>query len=336
MRLHQKGAIVGCGYFARIQMADWRRLSDQATILAACDSDLERARAFAAEFGIPRVFADTNEMLEAVEPVFLDIATRPDSHRALVELAASRGVNVLCQKPFAPSMADAVAMVEACERAGVRLMVNENWRWQGWYREIQRIVNSGRLGTVRNVVWIHSNNDGLADPPFPNQPYFARMPRLLIYETLVHYLDTAVFLFGAPDRLRCAIKKNNPKIAGEDQADIRLEWAAGQRVWIRGTRCGAVYENGVAMGRMRIDGSRGTLQMMGDGRLLIDGVALPFTPPAEGYKGDSAYATQRHFAECLASGAPFETGGRDYLFIVRLVESAYASAAERAWIPLAN
>jgi predicted dehydrogenase len=328
------GVLVGCGYFARIQMKDWLRLAAHVRLAAVCDLDLARAEAFARYFGVPRVYTDPAAMLDEIRPAFLDAATRPDSHRALVEMAAARRVHVLCQKPFAPSYEDCVAMVETCERAGVRLMVNENWRWQAWYREIARILASGRIGAVRNVVWIHSNSDGLLDPPYPNQPYFAQMPRLLIYETLVHYLDTARFLFGEPARLRCATKRNNRRIAGEDQADIRLEYASGLRVWITGTRCGSVLENGAAMGRMRIDGSRGTLQMMGDGRILLDGHPQAFMPPEAGYKGDSAYATQRHFAECLASGAEFETSGRAYLGTVRLVEAAYQAAAHQGWVPL--
>ena len=60
-----------------------------------------------------------------------------------------------------------------------------------WYREIKRRIEAGEIGEVKNAVWIHSNNDGLLNPPYPNQPYFAQYPRFLIYETLVHFLDSA-------------------------------------------------------------------------------------------------------------------------------------------------
>lgn len=332
-----RGVVIGCGFFSRIQMADWNRLSEMVEMVAACDADEGRARQFAADFGIARVYADPAMALAAERPDFVDIVTRPEANLPLVELAAGHKVHVLCQKPFAPTLGECERMVEMADAAGVRLMVNENWRWQGWYREMKRRMDVGEIGEAKNVVWIHSSSDGIREPLYPAQPYFRDYPRLLIYETLVHYLDCSRYLFGAPVRLRAATKRVNPAIRGEDEANIRLEYASGLRVWIRGTRCGEQMENHAVMGRMRVDGSRDTLVLMGDGTLHHGTGALaplPYTPPTGGYRGDSCYATQRHFAECLASGQPFETAGRDYLFTVRMVEAAYESAATRTTIEL--
>ncbi len=329
--------MIGCGFFARIQMADWVRLRDQCEIVAVCDTDAARAAGFANDFGIPRTYTDAAAMLATEKPDFADIVTRPDTHLPLTQMAAAHGVHVLCQKPFAPTMAEATQIVEVAEASGIRLMVNENWRWQAWYREIKRRLDTGEIGEVKNVVWIHSNNDGLLDPPYPNQPYFAEYPRFLIYETLVHFLDSACYLFGRPESLRAYTKRVNPVIAGEDAAQIRLFWPDGRRCWITATRCGEVFENNAAMARLRIDGSQGTLAMLGDGSLWSgtgELTRLPWEPPVTGYRGDSALATQRHFLECLESNAPFETSGRDYLFAVRMVEASYESAATRATLVL--
>jgi hypothetical protein len=54
---------------------------------------------------------------------------------------------------------------------------------------------------------------------------------------------------------------------------------------------------------------------------------LPFTPPTQGYKGDSVYATQAHLIEGLGTGAATESDGRDYLRTVALVETCYALAS---------
>jgi len=334
-----KGVIIGCGFFSRIQMADWLRLKDLVTITAACDADQSRARQFAADFGIPRVYTDAAAALAAEKPDFADIVTRPEGHLPLVRLAAARGVHVLCQKPFAPTLGECEEMVRVAAAANVRLMVNENWRWQGWYREIKRRLDSGEIGEFRNAVWIHSNNDGILEPLYPAQPYFRDYPRLLIYETLVHYLDCSVYLFGRAQRLRAATKRNNPVIKGEDEANIRLEYPGGARLWITGTRCGQVLENNAVMGRLRIDGTRDSLWLMGDGTLYRGTGALeklPYTPPTGGYRGDSALATQRHFAQCLASGQEFESSGAQYLFTVQMVEAAYAAASSRQTIALSG
>lgn len=332
-----RGVVIGAGFFSRIQMADWNRLKDHCEIVAVCDADPSRAQQFAQEFGIPRAYSDAATMLDAEKPHFADIVTRPDTHLPLCQLAFARGIHVLCQKPFAPTLAEAKEIVEAAEAAQVLLMVNENWRWQPWYREIKRRLDSGEIDPVKNVVWMHSSSDGLLDPPYPNQPYFAQYPRLLIYETLVHFLDSATYLFGRPESLRAFTKRTNPKIAGEDSAQIRLFWPHGLRCWITGTRCGQVFENNVAMARLRIDGVHGTLSMLGDGSLWSGSGGLtriPWDPPTAGYKGDSALATQRHFLTGLASGQKFETNGRDYLFAVRMVEASYESASTQATLVL--
>ena len=333
----KRGVVIGCGFFARIQMADWNRLRDHCEIVAACDVDLARAAAFARDFGIPRSYSDAEVMLDAEKADFVDIVTRPETHLLMVRLAAERGVHILCQKPFAPTLAEAQAIVNLVTDSGVRLMVNENWRWQPWYREIRRRIDAGEIGDVQNAVWMHSNNDGLLQPPYPNQPYFAQYPRFLIYETLVHFLDSATYLFGQPESLRAYTKRINPAIAGEDAAQIRLFWPDGRRCWITATRCGEVFENNAAMARLRIDGSHGTLSMLGDGSLWLGNGELSridWQPPTTGYRGDSALATQRHFVECLASGDEFETNGQDYLFTVKMVEASYESAMSRATIAL--
>lgn len=58
---------------------------------------------------------------DEVRPDFIDIITPPDTHVQMRRLAGERGVHVLCQKPLAPTLADAVALVDDAERAGIRL-----------------------------------------------------------------------------------------------------------------------------------------------------------------------------------------------------------------------
>ena len=75
------GGIVGCGFFAQFHIEGWRRIP-QVELAAAADPDLERARQAA-----PRAYATAQQMLDAERLDFVDIATRPESHAALVRLA---------------------------------------------------------------------------------------------------------------------------------------------------------------------------------------------------------------------------------------------------------
>ena len=114
---------------------------DGADIVALCDANSDRLSETGSRFGISEQFADIDSVLSIPDLDFVDVVTQADAHRDLVERAADAGIHVICQKPFAPTMSDARDMVIACRRAGVRLMVHENFRFQPWYREIKRLLN---------------------------------------------------------------------------------------------------------------------------------------------------------------------------------------------------
>jgi len=328
MQLPLRGAIAGCGYFGRIQLEAWARIPE-VRIVAAADPDLERARQAA-----PAAYADAAEMLERERPDFLDIATRPDSHLELVSLAAAHRIPVICQKPMARDWAEALRMVEVAEAAGIRLMIHENWRFQPWYREAARRIARGDIGRPLGY-WFHvRQRDGLGPAPYPRQPYFVEMPRLLIYETLVHQIDTARFLFGDVARIYADIRRVNPVIRGEDQATLVLRHASELPGVIESHRFADPVPKGPAMGDACFDGDEATLLVRATGEIFL-GETLVWTPPPEqGYKGDSVLATQRHFIECLLSGRQFETSGREYLKTFAVVEAAYESAARGAAVAL--
>jgi predicted dehydrogenase len=331
-----RGCLIGCGYFGRIQLDGWRRVTG-ARMVAVCDVDAARAGAGAAEFDL-REYGDIETMLDHERPDFVDIATRPAAHLPLVELAAARRIPVLCQKPLANTWAEAVAICETARRAGIRLMVNENWRWQPWYRRMRDLLDRQALGRLV-FYWFHCRRrDGWGERPYPNQPYFKEMPRLLVLETLVHFLDTARFLFGEIEEIYCQVERVNPVIAGEDLAVMVLRHQGGLRGVIDGHRFAEPeQENGQAMCEARLEGLDGVLRLRGQGDLwlgsekLFDPIGIP------GYKGDSCRATQQHFVDCLLSGVPFESEGEDYLRrTFRAVEACYQSAAENRPIRMTN
>ena len=72
-------------------------------------------------------------------------------HRAHVEAAAAAGKHVLCEKPMSVSSADARAMVAACDRARVKLMIAYRAQYEPHLREVIRIARSGELGTLKAI-----------------------------------------------------------------------------------------------------------------------------------------------------------------------------------------
>jgi predicted dehydrogenase len=114
--------------------------------LLAADDDLERGRSCSAALGIR--FVGTFEDLFATRPDAVVICVENVRHRALVEAAARAGAHVLCEKPLATTLADAGAMIGACERAGVLLMTAFPVRFSPAVRTLAELVREGRLGEL--------------------------------------------------------------------------------------------------------------------------------------------------------------------------------------------
>lgn len=327
-----RGALVGCGFFAVNQMHAWTGI-EGVSIAAICDRDPERLRAMGERFAIARRFADAAEMLREVRPDFVDIATTAPSHRALVELAASLRIPVICQKPFAPTLADARAMVAACEGAGVPLMVHENFRWQSPIRRVGEILASGAIGRpFFGRVSFRSAYDVYA-----GQPYLAEGERFIIEDLGIHALDVARFLFGEAGAITARTARVNPAIRGEDVATMMLAHAEATSI-VDCSYATRLEEELFPQTLIEIDGADGSIRLGAGYRLAVtdrsgtrhEDVSPPLLPWAERpwhNIQESVGAIQRHWATVLRAGREPETSGRDNLYTLALVEAAYASAA---------
>lgn len=121
---------------------------------AAAPDDAPRGAALAAQLGV--AYVETYDEAFAWKPDAVVIAAENSRHRALVERAAAAGVHVLCEKPLATTVEDAITMREACERAGVILMVAYPVRFAPSVREAVADLRSGRLGKVLGVTGINN------------------------------------------------------------------------------------------------------------------------------------------------------------------------------------
>ncbi|WP_137934163.1 Gfo/Idh/MocA family protein [Mesorhizobium comanense] len=329
------GALIGCGFFAVNQMHAWGDIED-ASITAICDRDPERLRIVGDQFGVARRYTDAAAMLSAEKLDFVDIATTVGSHRPLVELAASHRVPVICQKPFAPTLADAKAMVTACADAGVPLMVHENFRWQSPIQAVRAVLDSGEIGTpFFGRISFRSGYD-----VFSGQPYLATGKRFIIEDLGIHILDIARFLLGDVSSLTARTARINPAIAGEDVATMLMDHQSGATSVVDCSYATKLAVEPFPETLVEIDGNDGTIRLAQGYRLTVTGrngttvrdVSPPLLPwasrPWHNIQ-ESVLAIQKHWVGCLASGEEPATSGADNLKTFALVEAAYAGAASR-------
>ena len=338
-------ALLGAGYAARIQLACWREIPG-ASVIGVWNRSAERARALAAEFGVPS-FDELHALLAQSAVDAVDIATAVETHRDYALQAAASGKHVLCQKPLAPSFAEAEAIVRDCEAAGIRLMVNENWRWRPWYRAARDLLDRGVIGQPFYLHLACRSAAAVATPERPPQSLFARQPflrrmrPLIVLELGPHHFDIVRFLFDEPEDVYARTLKVTPaeRVAGEEVAttlfgypdrlaQVELSWAS------LGYPADAVNPDVLA-----IEGTEGSLFVDHDGQVRVshrDGnQELISVDTTDAYRR-SWQAALAHFAECLESGAPFETSGTDNLNTLRLVFAAYDSAATHQAIPVSD
>jgi len=326
-----KGGLIGCGFFAQNQLHAWRDL-DGVEIVAICDRDAGRLNATGERFGIGRRYTDAAEMLANEALDFVDIATTAPTHRPLVELAAAHGRAVICQKPFAIELGDAEAMVAACAKAGVPLMVHENFRWQTPIQAVRRVIDEGAIG--RPFFGRFAFRSGF--DVYSGQPYLAEGERFIIEDLGIHILDIARFVMGEATSIACRIQRVNPKIKGEDVATMLLGHGDATSV----VDCSYATKLPVEpfpQTLVEVDGDRGSLRLVEGYRLTVHGpggtreldvspTLLPWAERPWHNIQESVQAIQRHWVECLTSGAEPQTSGQDNLKTLGLVDAAYRSA----------
>lgn len=330
-------AVIGAGYFGQFHYDAWMRMED-VELVAACA--LEGAEAAADRFGT-QAFRDVDEMLAATKPDLVDITTPPGTHLGLIRQVSAIVNWIICQKPFCGDLAGATEAVALAASRNLRLAVHENFRFQPWYREIRRLLDQGVLGEVYQATFRLRPGDGQgADAYLARQPYFQQMPRFLVHETAIHWIDTFRYLLGEVTSVSADLRKLNPAIAGEDAGILQFAFANGARALFDGNRLSdhAAQNRRLTMGEMEIDGSDGSLRLDGDGgiRLRAQG-SNDWTDHAYDwidhlFGGDCVYLTNRAILQAFRSGVPAETEASAYLRNIELEEAAYRSNAERRWI----
>jgi predicted dehydrogenase len=312
--------LIGAGMVSRHHLIAWAGIADHARIVAVADPSADNAARRAAEFGITQTYATAEAMLAAAELDAVDIAA------PLVRLAAKKHLPVLCQKPLAPNLQQATELANEV-RDLARLMVHENWRFRGYYRDAAAWLRNGRIGNIKQAQLtlltsgVLPGPDGLC-PALERQPFMRREKRMLVAEVLIHHLDTLRMLLGPLRVAAGQLSRSSKQLVGEDGALIQLQTENGAGV--------TVFASFAAHGHpaTQID----LLEILGDkGAIKLDGphlVCSGASPAEKTYDLAAEYQgaynrTIAHFVQSLRDNSPFETAPPDNLETLRLVEDCY-------------
>ncbi len=267
-------AIIGTGGMANVHASNFQKIAG-CELVAACDVDIERAKAFAEKHSIPNTFTDTEVLLAECEFDAVTIVTPDAFHSPVSLLCLAAGKHVLCEKPLALNYKHAQKMVDAAERAGVVNMVNFSYRDWPCIQAAARAIQRGEIGEVRHVeasylqAWLASKiwGDWRTTPAWLWRLSSAHGSKGVLGDVGVHIVDYATFPCGPIREVFCRMRAF-PKAPGDqigeyhldanDSAVINVEFANGALGTIHTSRWVGGHANRLAL---KIAGTKGTIAM---------------------------------------------------------------------------
>jgi D-apiose dehydrogenase len=318
--------LIGAGMVSRHHLIAWAAIADQARVIAIADPSRENAARRADEFGVSKTYADAEAMCAATELDAVDIAAPRQFHAPLVRLAARHRLPVLCQKPLAPDLQQAIELA-AEVKDQTRLMVHENWRFRGYYRDAAAWLREGRIGSVKQAQLtlltsgVLPGADGLR-PALERQPFMRGEKRMLVAEVLIHHLDTLRMLLGPLRVTAAGLSRTHSEMAGEDGAVIQMKAERGGTVTVFASFAAHGFPT-AQVDRLDILGETGSIRL--DGPQLTCAGDLPAAKRYDlGVEYQGSYnRTIAHFVQALRENTPFETAPEDNIETLRLVEDCY-------------
>lgn len=305
------------------------RRPDRVEVVAACDPDPARLLQAQQKYGIPHGFATVEAMIDGARWDAAIVCTPTNVREAVIKTLAAAGKHVFVEKPFASSLQEGQRMVETCEAAGVRLAVDQNFRYHFPFNTAKEQIAAGLLGKVTAIHLSHlcfRQDSG----------WRVHEKRHTLEIMGVHWLDGFRWILGSEATSVAALMRHSNAIecTGETDLTVQVAFENGavasyaDSFSSRFSRCEAL-----------IIGEKGTMRIDYNGAAFYDGSGAE---PAQQWgnvfagngKPDSAFQCLNQMLDAIENGTEPDNSGRDNLKTLSAMEAAYQSAESGAVVPL--
>ena len=328
--------IVGCGGIVQYAVLPTYK-KHGLNVLACHDINHATAESVAAEFDIPNVYGNLEELLTNPAIEIVEISVPPRYQLEIARTCIAAGKHLLCQKPLADTLPHAAEIVRLAREGSVKLAVNQQLRWGQGLRAAKTLIRQGWIGQV-----VDASIQVSVNTPWQMWPWLAISPRLEVQYHSIHYIDAMRSILGDPIWITSRHARNplQGEIVGETKTITVMDYDTDLQVLIADNHYNhsddyfAVFRFIGTEGH--ITGTLGAMYNYPDGRpdtlqwsstryypekrfeAKLEGKWIP-----DAFIGPTASLMQA----IQEDGVP-ETDGHDNLQTLRVVEAAYQSAAE--------
>jgi predicted dehydrogenase len=365
--------IIGTGFMGRAHAIAYRAARgimpvDLNPVLAVvADNNVEAGHKAAAQLGFARMTTDWKELVADPTVEIVSIATPNVFHKEMALAAIAAGKHVHCEKPLAPSVEDAKAMMEAAEAKGIVTQVGYNYIKNPILGLARDMIAAGELGDIYGFRGIHAE-DYMSDPEVP---YTWRLDPSggggVVADLGSHIIGVSRFLLGPIAELSADLEtvvKTRPIAPGAaERREVKVDDIA--RLTVRFARgcSGTIEANWVASGRnmqlgFEVFGAKGAiacnLERMNElmyykpGAARTKGFTRIEAGPAHAPYGNFCVAPGHQlgfndlktievadFLTAIAGGRRLGPDFREAWEIQKVVDTAIRSSREKAWLKIA-
>ena len=336
-------AVVGCGRISAKHFDAIEEHNERVELVAVCDNNPERLSQAVEKTG-SRCFDDLATLLDKIDLDLVVLTTPSGLHSEQTQMIARAGCHVMTEKPMATRWKDGLRMVEACDKAGVKLFVVKQNRCNATLQLLKQVMEQKRFGriymVVINVFWTRPQSYYDMDAWRGTWEFDGGA----LMNQASHYVDLLDWLIGPLESIQAYTGTLARDIEVEDTATMNIRWRSG------------------AMGSMNVTmltypkNLEGSITIIGEkGTVRVGGVAVneiqhwEFDEPHENdgrikeanYETTSVYGFGHplyydNVIKTLRGEAEAETDGREGLRSLETLIAAYLSARDgkRVSLPL--
>lgn len=337
--------IIGTGNISNCHMAGYKALPDEVEVVAVCDINEPKVKAYAEKYNVPSTYTDYNEMLAKENLDCVSVTTWNSAHMPASVAALNAGVNVICEKPMAMNAAEAQLMLEAAKNSGKLLQIGFVRRFGDDAITAKKYIDAGAIGDIYYGKASYLRRRGCPGGWFGDKEYSGGGP---LIDLGVHVMDLVRYLGGCPkpvaafgatfDNLTDSRDEDGEKawVASTDSAGFKFNVEDFTTAMVR-------FDNGLVMTveasfNLNIKGDKGAVELFGTKSALhID--------PFEIYSDvDSEYPELKSdgptnfdfgkafndeiaaFVDCVKNGTPCKAPAEDGVALMKMIDAIYESA----------